>query len=460
MFNIDFKNPNQKIHFIGIGGISMSGLAQIMHTNGFCITGSDMQTSKTIKHLQNIGITVLSGHSSANITDDIDLVVYTAAITPDNPELVAVHHKGIPSLTRAQFLGQLMHNYEYPICISGTHGKTTTTSMISHIMLAANADPTITLGGVLDSILGNIRIGQSEYFITEACEYCDSFLNFYPRIGVILNIEEDHMDYFKDIHQIRTSFYKFAQRIPSKGILVINGTISNLDQFIEGLDCNIETFGLDPSHTWHAANITYNDYAHASFDIVYKGDSLGRISLNVPGEHNVYNALSVCASAHYMEIPFQYWANGLASYTGTHQRFEFKGSLKGIDIVDDYAHHPTEVKVTLEIAKKLSSHKVWCVFQPHTYTRTKMFLKDFANALILADEIIISDIYAAREKNPGDIHSQDLVKEIHSLGKDAHYFNSFDDISTYLLEHCIPGDLIITMGAGNINQIGDELLGN
>lgn len=460
MFHIDFKNPNQKIHFIGIGGISMSGLAQIMHTNGFSISGSDMQTSKTSKYLQGAGITVFFGHSSANITADIDLVVYTAAISKDNPELMAAHAQNIPLLTRAEFLGQLMHNYNYPVCISGTHGKTTTTSMMSHILLSADVDPTISLGGVLDSILGNIRIGKSEYFVTEACEYCDSFLNFNPRIGIILNIEEDHMDYFKDINHIRSSFYRFAQKIPKDGILVINGSIDNIDSFLEGLDCNIETFGLDSNNTWYATNITYNQQAHASFDIMYNNNYIGHISLNVPGEHNVYNALSVCAAAHYMNIPFSNWADGLASYGGTHQRFELKGTLKGITIVDDYAHHPTEVKVTLDVAKKQPHNKVWCVFQPHTYTRTKIFLKDFANALSNADEIIITDIYAAREKNPGDIHSQDLVKEIHKLGKNAVYISSFDDITTYLLNHCVSGDLIITMGAGNVNQVGDELLGN
>ena len=460
MFHINFKNSHQKIHFIGIGGISMSGLAQIMHARGFSITGSDMNTSKVTKHLQSLGITVLCGHSAGNISDDIDLVVYTAAIARDNPELIETHNKNIPSLTRAEFLGQLMYNYNYPVCISGTHGKTTTTSMLSDILLAAHVDPTITLGGILDSIDGNIRIGKSEYFVTEACEYCDSFLNFNPRIGVILNIDEDHMDYFKDIHQIRQSFYKFAQKIPQDGILIINGSITDLDTFTNGLQCHIETFGLDKTHTWHAENIVYDRGACASFDVMYKGDFLVHIALNVPGEHNIYNALSICASAQYMDIPFSYWAQGLSSYKGTHQRFELKGVLKGITIIDDYAHHPTEVKASLEVAKKQDHNKIWCVFQPHTYTRTKIFLEDFAKSLILADEIIVADIYAAREKDPGDIHSQDLVKEIHKLGKSATYINDFDDITLYLLEHCIPGDLVITMGAGNINMVADDLLGN
>lgn len=460
MFYIDFKNSNQKIHFIGIGGISMSGLAQIMHTNGFSVSGSDMSRTKPTQHLQDLGITVFCGHSGANITGDIDLVVYTAAIAPDNPELVATHNKNIPSLTRAAFLGQLMQNYDYPICIAGTHGKTTTTSMLSNILLAADVDPTITVGGILDSISGNIRIGQSEYFLTEACEYCDSFLNFFPKVGVILNVEEDHMDYFKDINHIRQSFYKFAKQIPEDGILIINGSISDLDSFTKGLLCQIETFGLDPHHTWYADNIAYDENAFASFDIIYKGNPLGRISLKVPGQHNVYNALSICASANYIGIELPHWIEGFDSYGGTHQRFEVKGVLKGITIIDDYAHHPTEVKVTLEVAKQRPHNKVWCVFQPHTYTRMKIFLNDFADSLSLADEIIITDIYAAREKDPGDIHSQNLVKSIHNLGKDAIYIDNFDDITTYLLEHCVPGDLIITMGAGNINMIADDLLGN
>jgi len=459
MFHINFQNAHQKIHFIGIGGISMSGLAQIMHAKGFSITGSDMSTSRATKQLQGMGITVFCGHSLANIVDDINLVVYTAAIANDNPELIAVKDKKIPLLTRAQFLGQLMHNYDYPVCISGTHGKTTTTSMLSHVLLAANLDPTITLGGLLDSIVGNIRIGKSQYFVTEACEYCDSFLNFNPRIGVILNIEEDHMDYFKDIHHIRESFYKFAQKIPTDGILIINGSIDDLNSFTKGLTCCIETFGLDKNYTWYASNIVYDTKACASFDVLYKGTVMGHITLNVPGEHNVYNALSICASAQYMDIPFLYWDKGLSSYKGTHQRFELKGVLKGITIIDDYAHHPTEVKATLEVAKKQAHNKVWCVFQPHTYTRTKIFLEDFSKALSLADEIIVTDIYAAREKDPGDVHAQDLTKAIHKLGKSATYIQDFDDITIYLLEHCVSGDLVITMGAGNVNIVANELLG-
>lgn len=460
MFYIDFKNSNQKVYFIGIGGISMSGLAQIMYTNGFSVSGSDMSNSKSTKQLQDLGITVFCGHSSANITDDIDLAIYTAAISPDNPELAALSQKDIPLLTRAEFLGQLMDNYDDPVCIAGTHGKTTTTSMLSDVLLAADADPTITVGGILDSIGGNIRIGKSEYFITEACEYHDSFLNFHPKVGVILNIEEDHMDYFKDIHHIRQSFYNFAKRIPGDGVLIINGSISDLDSFIQGLDCKIDTFGLSVKDTWYAHNIVYDDHACASFDLIHKEIPLGRISLRVPGEHNIYNALSICASAYHMGIPSEYWSRGLDAYKGTHQRFEVKGSLKGITIVDDYAHHPTEVKVTLEVARKRTGNRVWCVFQPHTYTRMKIFLNDFANALLLADKIIISDIYAAREQDPGDIHSQDLVRAIHKLGKDAVYIDNFDDITTHLLEHCVSGDLIVTMGAGNINMVADELLGN
>lgn len=459
MFHIDFKNSNQKIHFIGIGGISMSGLAQIMHTHNFTISGSDMASSQTTQFLQSLGITVFCGHSSANIANDIDLVVYTAAIKADNPELVAAHNKEIPTLTRAEFLGQLMLNYDYPVCIAGTHGKTTTTSMLSNVLLAAEVDPTITVGGILDSISGNIRIGHSQYFVTEACEYWDSFLNFNPKIGVILNIEEDHMDYFKDIDQIRASFYQFAQKIPKDGVLIINGTIHELDSFTKGLTCQIESFGLDPKDTWYASNIAYDENANGSFDLNYKGKPLGRISLKVPGEHNIYNALSVCASANYMDIPPSDWSAGFTSYGGTNQRFEVKGDLKGITIIDDYAHHPTEVKVTLEVAKKRAHNKIWCVFQPHTYTRMKVFREDFARSLSLADEVIVADIYAAREKDPGDIHAQDLVQSIHSLGNKAIYINNFDNITTHLLEHCVPGDLIITMGAGNINTIGDELLG-
>lgn len=459
MIDINLTSSNKHIHFIGMGGISMSGLAEIMHDRGYTISGSDMKSSLTLSHLQNIGITTSTSHSSHNINDSIDLVVYTAAISIDNPELIAARASGIPCVSRAEFLGKMMQTYKYPICISGTHGKTTTTSMLAETFISAGLNPTITVGGILKSIKGNIRNGGEEYFITEACEYCDSFLNFFPKIGVILNLEEDHMDYFKDIHQIRDSFTKFGTLIPWDGYLAINGHIDGIDALIRNMICKVETFGLDSSFDWYAENVTFNDQACASFDVYYKGTHKGHIQLHVPGTHNVLNCLSVCAVSHFVNIGIESINLGLSLFTGADQRFELKGKVHNITIVDDYAHHPTEIAATLEVAKAFPHNRLFLVFQPHTYTRTKAFLDDFAKSLCRADTIIITDIYAAREKNPGDIHAEDIVNKIQGCGKDALYLADFGEIADYLLENCVPGDLVITMGAGNVNQIADILLG-
>lgn len=460
MLDINFENTNQKIHFIGIGGISMSGLAEILVKKGFKVSGSDMKNSKITRHLEQLGVDFHLGHLPSNIKEDLDLVVYTAAVKEDNPELMEARKKNIPTMDRAEFLGQIMRNYPYAIAVSGTHGKTTTTSMLSHILLEAKKDPTISVGGILDAIGGNIRTGHSDYFITEACEYCDSFLKFYPYIGIILNIEEDHLDYFKDIEHIRKSFTSFAKRIPKDGTLVINGDIENIHAILDEVNCRVITFGTDASRVmWTAANISYNEKACGSFDLFYQGKNMGRISLSVPGVHNIYNALAACACAYVLDIPVEDMANGLKKYTGTHQRFEIKGNLKGITIVDDYAHHPTEIKATLAVANRYPHNRLWCVFQPHTYSRTKAFLKEFAEALTAADHIILTDIYAAREKDLGEIHSKDLQREIEKLGKKAYYFSDFESIENFLLQNCIPGDLLITMGAGDVNIIGEDLLG-
>ncbi|WP_058486516.1 UDP-N-acetylmuramate--L-alanine ligase [Defluviitalea phaphyphila] len=460
MGNIDFKNNNQKIHFIGIGGISMSGLAEILIKKGFKISGSDIKNSKIIRHLESLGVEFHLGHLSSNIKDDIDLVVYTAAVKEDNPELIEARKKNLKVIDRATLLGEIMRNYPYSIAVAGTHGKTTTTSMLSHILLQAKKDPTISVGGILDSIGGNIRTGNSDYFITEACEYYDSFLKFDPYIGVILNIEEDHLDYFKDINHIRNSFISFSKKISKNGALIINGDMENINDLLDEVNCKIITFGTDSNKVmWTANNISYDKKACGSFNLFYQGKNMGKVSLNVPGIHNIYNALAACAAAYFLDIDIEDIIKGLEKFTGAHQRFEIKGNLKGITIVDDYAHHPTEIKATLSVAKHYPHNTLWCVFQPHTYTRTKAFLKEFANALKEADKIILTDIYAAREKDLGEIHSKDLKKELEKLNKEVYYFSDFETIENFLLEKCIPGDLLITMGAGDVNIIGEELLG-
>lgn len=460
MSNQNSLSNKKKLHFIGIGGISMSGLAEIIFNKGYKVTGSDMKHSLTTDHLEEIGIPIFYGHNATNIADDVDLVIYTAAIHEDNPEIQTAKAKGIELMTRSVFLGLLMHHFEYPICISGTHGKTTTTSMLSHALLAANLDPTISVGGILKAIHGNIRIGHSKYFITEACEYCDSFLDFFPRVGVILNIEEDHLDYFKDIQQIRDSFQKFSKKIPQDGFLAVNGEIDNLETFLAPLTCKVETFGLEEKDNWVAKNISYNDKACADFDVYYNGKFMKHIMLHVPGKHNILNALSVCSVCHHLGVDLEVLNHGLEDFSGANQRFEIKGQVDGATIVDDYAHHPTEIAATLEVANNYPHNNLYVVFQPHTYTRTRAFLDDFAKVLSTAQNVIVTDIYAAREKDPGDISSKDIVTKLQNLGKEALYISDFNEIARYLKANLKSNDLIITMGAGNVNQIASLLLEN
>ncbi len=459
MYKIDFKNPIS-IHFIGIGGISMSGLAEILHNAHFSISGSDAKESKITKHLEELGINVLYGQRPSNITKNIDLVVYTAAINPDNPEYMEVINQNIPMMDRAELLGQIMKNYENAIAISGTHGKTTTTSMVSQILLSAGLDPTISVGGILKAINGNIRIGNSENFVTEACEYTNSFLKFYPKMAIILNIEEDHLDFFTGIEMIRKSFKDFANRLPDDGLLIINADIDSIPYFIDDLKCKVITYGSKIEFDYYAKNISYDEMGHGSYDLYIKGEFIDRIDLSVIGEHNIYNSLSAIALAREMNITLDTIKKGLLNFIGTDRRFEYKGEIGGITIIDDYAHHPTEIEATLTAAKNYPHKTIWCVFQPHTYTRTKAFLKEFALSLSHADKIVLTDIYAARESNPHDIHSKDLLNELAKLGKDAYYFDSFNDIENFLLQQCESGDLLITMGAGDVLSIGETLLGS
>lgn len=458
MYTIDFQKPIH-IHFIGIGGISMSGLAEILLQEDFKISGSDAKESDLTRHLESLGAILYYGQRASNIKEGIDLVVYTAAIHPDNPEFKQAKENQIPMLTRAELLGQIMQNYETPIAVSGTHGKTTTTSMASHILLHANADPTISVGGILPSIHGNIRVGQSETFITEACEYTNSFLSFFPKISIILNMDADHLDFFKDIDDIRHSFRRFAQLLPDDGTLIINSDTPAYETVTEGLTCEVLTYGLEHEADYTAKDITYDELGHATFDCCYKGEKIGTFSLKVPGIHNVSNALATIALSCKLNIDISVIQEGLLSFTGTDRRFQYKGKVGGITIIDDYAHHPTEIEATLTAAKNYPHKTTWCVFQPHTYTRTKALLPEFARALTLADKVVLADIYAAREKNTIGISSEDLQKAIQELGTECYYFPTFDQIENFLLENCINGDLLITMGAGDVVNIGEKLLG-
>ena len=457
MYQIDFNHPVH-IYFIGIGGISMSGLAEILITENFKVSGSDAHKSALTDALEKKGAHIYIGQNAANITSDIDLIVYTSAIRPDNPEYIAMKELQIPSLSRAQLLGQIMKNYRMPIAISGTHGKTTTTSMVSEILLHAQTDPTLSIGGILKSIEGNIRVGKSDYFVTEACEYTNSFLSFFPKVGIILNIEEDHLDFFKDIQDIRHSFRAFAELLPADGTLIINGDIDNYNEITDGLVCRVITYGSSPSCDYFAENISFDEQAHPTFTLKCNSAAERTFSLAVPGMHNVSNALAAIALADLLELEDADIISALAQFKGTDRRFEYKGSLNGITIIDDYAHHPTEITATLSAAKNYPHKSVWCVFQPHTYTRTKAFLADFAKALCLADHVVLADIYAARETDTLGISSETLKNEIEKLGHECYYFPSFEEIEKFLLENCINGDLLITMGAGDVLKIGENLL--
>lgn len=459
MYNLNFNTP-ANLHFTGIGGISMSALAEIMISRGFTVTGSDSHESKITDHLESLGAKIFYNQVAGNISSDIDVLIYTAAIKQDNPELVKAKELGIPLLTRAEFLGQIMLNYPMAIGVSGTHGKTTTTSMLSQIMLEGNTDPTILVGGIMPAIHGNTRVGHSDKLITEACEYTNSFLSFKPNMAIILNVAADHLDFFKDLDDIRHSFRKFAELVPDDGFLVINSDIDNLEYFTDGLKCKVITVGSDPAKSdYSATNIEFDQFAKGSYDLVVNGEKSFHVALNVTGEHNIYNSLAAIAAAHAMGISDENIKAGLTQYGGTDRRFQYKGKVGDVTIIDDYAHHPDEITATIKTAKHYPHKKMWVVFQPHTYSRTKSLLPEFGKALKEADAVVLADIYAAREKDTLGVSSLDVKKEIEKYGTEVHYYPSFSEIENFLLESCSPGDLLITMGAGDVVKIGEHLLG-
>ena len=457
MYKINFKQPVH-VHFIGIGGISMSGLAEILLKEGFRISGSDNKESALTDRLEELGATVFYGQKASNILPGIDAVVYTAAIHDDNEEYREAQNQGLPMLSRAELLGQLMTNYETAVAVAGTHGKTTTTSMLSHILLAGRKDPTISVGGILKAIGGNIRVGGSSVFVTEACEYTNSFLHFFPKIAIILNIDADHLDFFKDLDEIRQSFRKFASLLPEDGTLIINGEIPGLNEITHGLPCQIITYGNDPSFDYSAAHISHDELGAASFDLLKHGEVIDRIALSVSGDHNVSNALASIAAADLLSVSLAASKTGLKEFFGTNRRFEYKGEVQGITIIDDYAHHPTEINASLTAAHNYPHRKIWCIFQPHTYTRTKLLFSDFVDALTAADHVILADIYAARETDTLGVSSKDLADALTERGCDAYYFPSFAEIQDFCMKKCQKGDLLITMGAGDVVNIGEELL--
>lgn len=458
MYQLDLRHPSH-VHFIGIGGISMSGLAEHLLAAGFTVSGSDAHESELTRSLEAKGARVFCGQNAENITPGIDLVVYTAAIHEDNAELIRAREAGIPTLVRSEFIGQLMDNYDCSVAVSGTHGKTTTTSMLGMILLEANTDPTINVGGILPAIGGNQRIGGSDVFLLEACEYTNSFLHFHPKYSVILNVEAEHLDFFKDLDEIRRSFSSFAAGTRAGGATIINGEIPGWEALVEGGPRQVYTYGFDSAFDFYAENIVYDEKDCARFTAMHGKEALIDVRLHVPGRHNVSNALAAIATAAAMNLDRDAIARGLAAFNGTERRFQLKGCIDGVTIIDDYAHHPTEMRATLTVAADYPHERLIVVFQPHTYSRTKTFLNEFAEVLAMADIVVLADIYAAREQNTYGVSSRDIAGLLAAKGKEAYYFPSFEEIEKFLLKKCMHGDLLITMGAGNVVEIGEALLG-
>ena len=444
------------IHFIGIGGISMSGLAQIMLKNGYQVTGSDRTPSHITQKLEALGAKVYYGHRAEQV-DGAALVVHTAAVHADNPEIAAAREKGIRLIDRAECLGAIMKLFPKSVGVAGTHGKTTTTGMLAHALLHAGTDATISIGGELDLIGGNIRTGSSEYFVTEACEYTNSFLKFYPWIALITNIEADHLDFFSGIDEIIESFRQFALLTKNGGHVAALGSDANVRKALDGTGLDIVYYGLDRQYAYHPENLAYPG-GYGEFDVVAWGKTVCHVRLQVPGVHNVLNALAAVAVCGLLGVEPEEAAKGIETFRGTRRRFERKGTINGAVVIDDYAHHPTEIQATLKAAASLPHNQLWCVFQPHTYTRTKTLWADFVNSFDSVDELIVADIYAAREQFDGVTRSADLAAEIAARGVSARYIPSFDEIETYLRENVKPGDLVFTMGAGDVVEIGEHII--
>lgn len=459
MPNIDILTKYKNIHMIGIGGVSMSGIAAILKNFGFHVTGSDANDSDSIKLLKDKGIKVTVGHNLEDISK-ADVVVYSAAIKQDDPEMLEAKKLNIETIERADFLGILTRCFKDTICISGTHGKTTTTSMVSLCFIEALKDPSIQVGAFLKAINGNYKVGNSEHFIIEACEYVESFLSFYPKTEVILNIDNDHLDYFKNLDNIKLAFEKYVKLLPNDGLLVVNADDENCSSLPKCTSAKIVTFGLEKQNSnFIARNISFNANGFPTFDVYYNNNFYKTISLSVPGRHNVMDALACIATCHSYGIDKSTIADALKKFTGAHRRYEFVGTFHGnVSVFDDYAHHPTEIQAIANATMQKKHNKAWIVFQPHTYSRTKNLLHDFAKALAPFDNIIITDIYAAREKNTFDISAQDLVDEITKIGRKAIYMSDFHEIAQYIKDHAINNDIVLTVGAGTVTKIGPMLV--
>ncbi len=478
MFNLDINNPCH-VHFIGIGGVSMSGLAEVLIENGFKVSGSDQAPSEITERLKARGAEIKYPQSRENAAPDTDICVYTAAIHPDNPEFMAFKELSVPMLSRAQFLGQLMRFYPNSVAVAGTHGKTTTTGMIGEILLEAGRNaggegkpykvPTISIGGILPSIGSNICVGNSDVFLTEACEYTNSYHEFYPKYSVILNIEEDHMDFFKDINDIRKSFRRFAENTSQDGVLVIGSDIADINEITDSLPCRIVTFGEgDSDYTAKDIHVKEDEEgAQTVFTVVFRGKDIGELVLLVPGNHNIKNALAAVAITREMGIDFPTIKKAILAFHGAERRFQYRGDINGAKLYDDYAHHPTEIAATIAAARSLPHKRLIIIFQPHTYTRTKAFLTEFAEVLSRADIIGVVPVYPAREEDVYGVHSEDIARLINERiekkavgceAKECHFLSDFSEVEKFIKKISSTGDLLITMGAGDIVKVADSII--
>lgn len=451
MNNIDLLNNVKKIHFVGIGGSGMCPMAEILNKEGFEITGSDIYESDTLERIKALHIPVYIGHKKENVLGK-DLIVYTAAVKRNNPELLAAQEFNIPAIERSVMLGLVTKRYSKSIAISGTHGKTSTTAMITQILTTGKADPTAIIGGKLPFIGGNSRVGKSDIIVCEACEYVDTFLQLHPYISVILNIDADHLDYFGSLENIKKSFNKFGNQ--TSGLIIYNGDDKNSVDTVNDINIKKLSFGLNENNDYYAKDITTKSGAKMSFSLMKKGQKLCDIKLNVPGKHNIYNALAAVVVADYLSIDTEFIKKALSEFTGVHRRFEILGNPNDIVVADDFAHHPTEITAILNSAMSMGFNTVWAVFQPHTYSRTAILINDFAKALSIADKVIISEILAVREENTYNIYSKDLGEKV----PNSVCIDSFEDITEYIKNNAKPGDLVLTMGGGNVYKCANMIL--
>jgi len=458
MPNIDNLKKYKRIHMIGIGGVSMSGIAEILINWGFEVSGSNNVDSEIIHILDHAHIKTFIGHKPEHV-EGADCVVYTAAISPDNPELVHAKELGIPVIERSDFLGELTRCYKNTIAISGTHGKTTTTSLVSLCFMEALQDPSIQVGALIKELDGNYRVGNSENFIIEACEYVESFLKFSPKSEIILNIDNDHLDYYKNMENVKNAFIKYVKLLPKDGHLVINADDPNCVDLPIYSKAPAIKYGIENDDVdFSAQNIVFDENGFPEFDCYKYNQFYGHFKLSIPGRHNVLNSLSCIALCDAYGISVDCMKIALEKFTGADRRFQFKGFLNGAKVYDDYGHHPTEVIATAKALNNKNFNKSWVVFQPHTYSRTFNHLNDFAKALLSFDNIIVTDIYAARETNTYNISSKDLVDAIIKLGKDAKYIASLEDCASFLKQNVQKDDIVLTLGAGTVTNIGSMII--